>query len=496
MTPFLSRDCLVRSGRCAPNGFGLFFLAFASLFWANRITAAEPEETPWEWTPYSICLHFEADRDVLRQIRVHDTAELAAAVMPRIKETARNWVGGLWTLDSTTGVFPDHLFQDNQLPETLTLQEPEIQAFFDSGIDKHIYIRITSATKSVRVESRELDMRTWTAFGRGAVEIENIAELPDAAFRVALQCFSPIANIEQVLPSHVILRIRGGEMIPPRFLPPESNSAASRQDAMLFGKGDVFVPFLRAWNKSGKIEAIKVIPWTALLVETVQRSRVECSTESGLRNPLGVRRRGRNEYVAILPHLGDKSTKLVVEPRAGTTGPPGNEVTPFLAKYGIFERTAENEKGILLGETDSHGEFVVSYTPETRIRSLLVRDGELLVAKLPLIQSWKAVYPIKVPDDETRIAAESVLMGIQEEVIDQITLRMILKARIEKYEAMGNTQGLAKAKSELERLKSREQFLTQLELERRKFSSPDPIVQMRLEKMFDTTQKIIHQYWK
>ena len=496
MTPSVSRDCLARSGYCAPNGFGLLLLAVAAIFWVSSVTAAEPEDTPWEWTPYSVCLHFDADREVLRQMRVRDTTELNAALMPRIKETARNWIGGLWTLDSTTGVFPEHLFHDDQLPETLTFQEPEIQAFFDSCLDKHIYIRITSATKSVRVESRELDTRTWTALGRGAVEVENISELSDAVFRAALQCFSPIANVEQVLPNHVILRIRGGEMIPSRFLPPENNFMASRQDTTLLDKGNVFVPFLRTWNKSGKIETIKVIPWTALLVETVLRSRVECSTESGLRNPLGVRRRGRNEYVAILPHLGEKPTKLVVEPRTGIADLPGNEVTPFLAKYGIFEQTAEYEKGIFLGETDSRGEFVVSYKPERRIRSLLVRDGEFLVAKLPLIQSWKAVYPIKVPDDETRIAAESVLMGIQEEVIDQITLRMILKARIEKYEAMGNTQGLAKAKSELERLKSREQFLTQLEMERRKFSSPDPIVQRRLEKMFETTQKIIHQYWK
>ena len=496
MTPSLSRDNLVRSGNCAPNGWGLLLLAVVSLFLSNRITAAEPEETPWEWTPYSVCLHFEMDRDVLRQIRVRDAEELMATLTPRIKEVARNWIGGLWTLDSATGVFPEHLFQDNQLPDSLTLQEPEIQAFFDSGFDKHIYIRITSATKSVRVESRELDTRTWTAFGHGAVEVENISELPDAVFRAAFQCFSPIANVERVLPSHVILRVRGGEMIPPRFLPSENNSAASRQAEMLLGKGDVFVPFLRSWGKSGKIETIKVIPWTALLVEKIERSRIECSTESGIRNPLGVRRRGRSEYVAILPHLGEKPTKLVVKPRAGNADQTDNEVTPFLAKYGIYEKTAENEKGILLGETDSRGEIVVPYTPETRLRSLLVRDGEILVARLPLIQSWKAFYPIKVPDDETRIAAESVLMGIQEEVIDQITLRMILKARIEKHEATGNTQGLAKAKSELERLKSREQFLMQLELERRKYSSPDPIVQRRLEKMFDTTQKIIHQYWK
>ena len=492
----ITPKCFADSRHHAGGDFGLTPFALVTIFFATCGLAAGPEETPWEWTPYSICMHFDADQEVLRQIRVRDTKALVDFLTPQLKEAARNWVEGLWALDFAIGAFPENLFQDGQLPDSLTLLDPEIQAIFDSGFDKHIYVRITPMPKSIRVESRELDTRTWTAFGHGVVETGNVSELSDAVFRTALQSFSPIANVEQVLPSHVILRVRGGEMIPPHFLSQGNDSVESPETTKMLGKGDVFVPFLRSWSKSGKLESIKAIPWTALLVESIQRSRIECTTESGIRSPLGVRRRGRNEYIAILPHLGEKPTKLIVKSRLETDSAEDAAAAPFLAKYGIYEKTPENEKGIRLGETDSRGEFVVPYSPESRIRFLIVRDGEILIARLPLIQSWKAVYPIKVPDDEVRIVAESVLMGIQEEVIDQITLRMILKARIEKYEVTGNTQGFAKAKSELERLKSREQFLTQLELERRKYSSPDPIVQRRLEKMFDTTQKIIHQYWK
>ena len=448
----------------------VFFLIFCLVF---KTQAAIIEETPWEWTPCSIGVYLDADQETLYRFQVREIGDLIPLLRPQVEETARNWIGGLWVLTWMPGSFPGELFDEDRF---LRKEPPE------SRFDKHTYLRIESTADSIRVEAREWDIRTGTAFGHGTKTITNVAELPDAVFQVILAGFSPVAVVEQVLPNKVVLRIRGGELIPENLTP------------QMIGEDRIFVPFLRVWNQSGQVENVRPIPWTVLFVDSVQQSRVECILETGIRSPLTQRRRGRTEQIAILPQLEEKPTRLLIQPRIQTVSDDSQR--SFTAKYGIFERTPDNEKGVLLGESNALGEFIVPYSPGSPVRRLMIREGNLLVARLPLIQGWKTSVPIAVPDDEVRIAAESAMMGIQEEVIDQITLRMILRGRIERYEQSGNTQGLAKAKMDLQRLKSREQFLVQLDLERRKHRSPDAVVQKRLETMFEATRKIIEQYYQ
>jgi len=452
--------------------------SLSSLLLTASILAAETEEIPWEWTPYSLCVFLDADQETLHRFQVRSTEDLIPLLRPSIENAVRNWIGGLWTLHFETGTFPDRLFDADRFLK-YDLFQGEIP---ESPFDKHTYLRIESTPDSVRVEAREWDIRTGTALGHGVKTVGDDSELSDAIFQVIYAGFSPIATLERITPNKVILRLQGGELMSERFVPP------------LVGEGRIFVPFLRVWNSAGKLESVKPVPWTVLLVDSVQQSRVECVLESGIRNSLTMRRRGRTEQIAILPHLEEKPTRLLIQPR--TQADDADSPRAFTARYGIFERTPDNEKGDLLGESNVKGEFLVPYSPDSPVRRLLIREGEMLIARLPLIQGWKTTVGVSVPDDEIRVAAESALMGIQEEVIDQITLRMILKARIEKYEAFGDTQGLTKAKMELERTKTREYFLTQLELVRRKYRSPDAIVQQRLERMFATTQKIIEQYFK
>ncbi|MCL2305391.1 MAG: hypothetical protein FWC43_08620 [Planctomycetaceae bacterium] len=450
--------------------FSWLLLSLPSIF------AAEIEGTPWEWTPYSLGIYLDADQETLHRFHVREVGDLIPLLRPQIEETFRNWIGGLWTPAFETGSFPEELFDEDRF------LRKETPSSLESEFDKHTYLRIESTADSIRVEAREWDIRTGTAFGYAVRTIDNDSELADAIFQVVLAVFSPIAVVEQIQSNNVVLRLRGGELIPRDVTP------------NIVGKGRVFVPFIRVRNSSGQVETTRPIPWTVLLVDSVQQSRVECSLEAGIRNPLTMRRRGRTEQIAILPHLEEKPTRLLIQARTQAASSDSPRI--FTAKYGIFEREPDSDRGVLLGESNALGEFIVPYLPGSPIRRLMIREGNMLIARLPLVQGWKSSIPILVPDDEVRIAAESVMMGIQEEVIDQITLRMILKARIEKYEKSGNTQGLAKAKIDFERLKSREHFLVQLELERRKYHSSDPIVQKRLENMFEATRKIIEQYYK
>lgn len=472
-------------------------LSLAFLLFQTFLSA---QETPWEWSVYRIQVHFELENAVLEQFDVRSTEEFIEKNTPKFLETTRNWVGGLWSLSFVPGRFPLELYNDALPREEISPNVLEKYPFFretlQSPFEKLIYVHVEPDENGLKLSVREIDVRTLTSFGKSTKFVRKTSDFNDILCDGMLSVFSLSANIDLVQQGKVVLHIRGGELLP--------DSLGLEKTGTALAPGSIFVPFLRTWNRSREIEVVKAIPWTALLVESVQRSRVECRLESGLRHSLSVRRRGRSEQIAILPRLEKKDTTLRLIPRVelAKKNQPKNEdsgvqtqsVRQVIGKYRIFEKTPENEKGDFLGVSDPDGTFVIPYSPDSPIRQLIIRDGAMLVARLPLIQGWSSEYVVGVPDDETRVLAEGFLQGVQEEVLDLIALREILKARIAKAQQTGDSALLAKSKSEYDRLKRPQQIVTELDLARRKYRSSDPIVQRRLDIMFDATRKVVGQY--
>lgn len=488
--------------------FGFFFFFFFSTGGSEVFSA---EDIPWEWSPYRIRVHFSISNDALNLLGESEEEKAVASLSGSLSRVAQNWAEGLWILSYQRGVFPGELFEERALPEDIALGDPHILPLITTEFDKFTYVEIGARLGFLTIDSKEIDLRTLTVNSANSKIVYREVELADSIFSSLLESFAPVAMVEKVLKSRVVLLLRGGELIPESLrgsafdYTPLSESeeesplnepfSGDAKDHSLIQRGEVFVPYLRILDKSGVPNSVKPVPWTALLIESAQQSRVHCTLESGIRVPLSVRRRGRTEQIAVLPNLEKKPTRLQLQPRMKKKQSDSpNTDTGFLPSYTIFETEPQSKNRIELGKTDRKGFLTIPYLQGGPVRHIYIKEGEILIARIPLIQGWKSSFTIGIPDDETRIAAESVLLGIQEEVIDQIAYREILLARIARFEKNQDTAGVNKSRNELVRLKTREQFLAQLDVEKRKYHSEDPIVQRRIEIMFNNTRKIVDQF--
>ncbi|MGL6193647.1 MAG: hypothetical protein ACRC2T_02355, partial [Thermoguttaceae bacterium] len=240
--------------------------------------------------------------------------------------------------------------------------------------------------------------------------------------------------------------------------------------------------------------------------EFIDEHLTVCRLESAIKSPLSVRRRGKTELVAIMPKLFEQSTKVTLVPRSsrqeksaksnkGTENQNNHAAKSkqlnYLPRYQIYEKSPDGKFSAKLCETNSRGEFTLPYSDNDSVKMLLAKQESTLIAQFPIIQGWQSEVTVAIPDDIIRIAAESALMGIQEDAIDTAARRSILNARLKKCEEDNDTINRDKIRVEIMRLKTKEQFLDQLKLEKYNFQSTDPLVQRRIDAMFEKTTKAI-----
>jgi hypothetical protein len=100
---------------------------------------------------------------------------------------------------------------------------------------------------------------------------------------------------------------------------------------------------------------------------------------------------------------------------------------------------------------------------------------------------------IPIPDDPVRLEAESVIVGLQEQMIDTTARRQILNFRLNKAEESNDKKTASEVRSELSQLKDAPAFLMDLEQIRQRYKSDDPIVQQRMNRLFEDTKKAINK---
>ena len=467
----------------------LVLLVLFALFCSNAVFAAE---NLWEWSPYRICIQIDMSQDALIKLGFDDREQINSFIASHLPQVAENWVGGLWNITVRDGSFPNTLFQANMLADSVHLDNPALKDIIGSEFDKIVYLFLDGSQTGIAViHAKELDVRTLYVAGHSSVDVRHQSFLIDSVFDAIWGSFAPVASIDQVHGSRVILRLLGGELM-----------NLKRHDVGFepsVSPDDVFITYSRAFDKTGKLIAVTPIPWTALVVQKCEGSSVECELESGIRFSLTSRKRGRSEQIAILPRLQAHPTRLVLHSRILPQTDDSIESTrekriKFLTNYQISEK--RSEKYEILGTTDVFGSIVIPYLEGEPIRTLYIRQGDVLVAKLPLVQGFKPEIPVAIPDDEIRIAAEGRLIGIQEEVIDLVARKEILTTRIDKLSQQPASQALDTARREMDRLKNQQYYIALLAAEKLRYRSPDPLVQRRIDIMFENTRKIITEFMR
>ncbi|MFN7290063.1 MAG: hypothetical protein ACK5T6_05710, partial [Pirellula sp.] len=92
-----------------------------------------------------------------------------------------------------------------------------------------------------------------------------------------------------------------------------------------------------------------------------------------------------------------------------------------------------------------------------------IKNGDTLLARLPIITGYAPVEEAQLPDDRKRLEAEAFLKGVQNEVLDIVVQRKILEARVKTRIDKKDLVEAEKNLDELKRLKSYEKLFSEVE---------------------------------
>lgn len=422
----------------------------------------------WELSPYTIRIQLAVD-DSARCRPALDT-ELANYLEERILMTLHP----LWSVELEVAQGAEkHLLLDN-LP-TLDEHLTEITSRFD----KRMFLTIVAGAEGYRLACREWDQytRLWGPVLRRSVRQELM--LPEQCFALLRSAFAPLAKVrsDPEDEKRATLVFKGSEL--PR----------RTDDATFRFPGDVYQPLLIRSDHTGEVlpKGVSVVPWTYLTLTEPNGGQWQCSVNSGIRRPFGLRRRGRSEHLAI-----------------ALRNPPGVTWVRFYARhdksrglsgYEVFRRLEDDAKSEPLGLTNATGSVQVMPAGGRVVTLFLRSDGQLL-AKVPVPPGAKPLIEVPIADDTARLRAQAELTALREQLIDIVARRNILMARARNRLEEGEFGEAREMLDELDDLPGRAQFNRMISSAERAPTniSEDPRVQQKIEKLFAQTRKLLGRF--
>jgi hypothetical protein len=353
----------------------------------------------------------------------------------------------------------------------------EVAAADDSALrgDKLYLVVVDADPLGYVVRARELDCAT-RMWGR-VIErrLRQPAQIPNESFLAVAEAFSPLARIEKSKDKIAVARLRAGGLI----VRDESPALVSAED--------ILRPIVRNNDRLGEVRpgGIQPIPWTFLRVSSRRGAELECDIHSGLRNPISTRGGRRTENFALAVRPTDQPTELRLQAR-GTPSQP-------LAGYEIYSQDLQTGDAELLGQTDWRGTLSVP-PADQRLRVLYVKNGGLLLARLPLVPGLEPQQTALVADDAQRLEAEGVVSSLQNNFMDTVARRQVLAVRIRKRIADKNLDEADKLLAEMRTLPTQNDFSRMLDQQRQRFNSADRNTLVKIDALFTDTRLAVSKY--
>jgi hypothetical protein len=422
---------------------GLLFSAahLIAIFLLFPLVAGAADEslpTPWELMPYRIQLlvAVEADASLPPRLEQELPADLAAR--------ASTAMGGAWRLEASAAPARLHHSILHSLGDILA---DDLPTAAKKG-DKVILLGIAASKDGCVVRARELDLVTGLWNTTATRSVRQGAGVRQEALRCVLSAFAPQARIEKLEGSIATLKLRAAALL--------------RRDPNLplLLAGTAFRPVLVKSDARGMMLAgpVEPIDWTYLIPteSSVTSSPFTARIETGLAGTVIPEYHPTRLRLAlgVSPARDSTKVKLVAE---GTAAPlEGYEVA-------AQEPEVAGKPGavVSLGRSGADGVVVVVPGP-TAVRTLLIRHGEEVLSRLPLVPGLTEESTISLADDRPRLAVESALSQIRDDLVDLVARRAVLASRIKAATATGNTAAADKLKEQLRNLPGVDPILAEL----------------------------------
>jgi hypothetical protein len=458
--------------RTAGNPLYVGLLAAAASSCAMAVHAAGPAKY-WDIESYRIHAVLAIDAPG------EQADQLAAELPPCLEARAAAALGALWRLELELAAGPVRhrlLSGMNEATESDLLDATTAE-------DKQVWLTVRATPWGYELAAREYDryVQRWSATIRSRTRQRDA--LPEQLFALVRRVVAPLAQFH-LDPDHndlVVLAMRGAS------LPRRSG------DFQWVEPGEVFLPILRRTTREGELveNGIQAVPWTYIEVigsddSPPDRGEITGRVQSGTRRPLGVRRRGRIEQVAIAMRADPRTTVVGLRSRTDSAKP--------LVGYEVdVQSTEAPATRRLVGLSDNRGEVCIEPGP-TPILLLYVESGGELLARLPIVPGVDDRLDVPLVDDDPRLRASARLAAMREDLVDLVARRNIFMARVRQEIEEKNFSRARELLESLDELPGRAQFNLTLQREARLHRASDPQVQRRIDRLFSATQTVLSQF--
>ena len=405
----------------------------------RMLQSAEPAAVPLESRPYRvlITIAFEQDTALSRPYR--------RLVIKNVVETIDRTIGQMWALDvaENSWLYPaSAIGQSRVTAEDITLR-----------VDTEKYDKVFPVTVGISGASYHLSSREWDAHTRtiGPVSTAQTIErqaVGDVIAGLIHKLFRPVFSLERVDGNDVILRVQAG-----RFLTPDPQAAQVRPD-------DLVRPFFRYLDQKRIVRQIQFLPWSYLVVKSVDAGRVKCELITGLRAPLGGNRRRLVEVMALGIRPRFNSTRLTLVPRGRRSKPMVGYTVTAVAK---LHPNDESKIPPLRLVTDRMGAVnIPANIGGAALVWLYVRSGESLLTRVPFIPGLHETDTMDLPDDSIRLRVEGQTDLLMNRLVDTVARRATLMASARILARDGDWKNVDLRIAELDKLPSGRRYQDQL----------------------------------
>ncbi len=423
-------------------------------------------QAAWEFSPYEVRIWLALPDDPTWQ--EGQLAQLRSVLLGRA-ETA---FGPVW--NCTVEAAPAAIATDIQ-SNLQNIKVEEVQALVPPGtaIDKIYLVAVKEDHGSLQIQIRELDYRA-RLFGvvleRETMQRDGLAWPIWDGISAA---FTPIAKIERVNGNEIAARIRAGGLITT-----ETSAAWIRQ-------GMALRPVLRRNDRAGEPikGGINILAWTMLNVLQQNNSLLTCKLQTGYRSPIPAKGTSRLERLAVLVKPQFPATVLHLRSRDASAAP--------LVGYQIWRKTSDTDAE-RLGETDWNGDFKLPKAETGALQTLLVKSGNQLLARLPLVPGQEPQLEAAVVNDDGRLQAEGFITTLQSKIMDLEARRQIAAVRLRAKIKDGKFDEAQAMLEEFRNLETRTDIGRLLD--KQIIKSVDPTTQKRIDKMMIDARTLLGKF--
>ncbi|MBL99718.1 MAG: hypothetical protein CMM06_08505 [Rhodopirellula sp.] len=340
----------------------------------------------------------------------------------------------------------------------------------------------------------------------------NLETLPAQILSCLKEVFSPIAQVDYngVTDGKTArIKIRAAAMV----------ADVEAGSPIMIQKGDVLRPVVRKNDRSTQApeyDGVIEVTWTYMYINdlTVQEDEdlgvlrtngngkgQVISTFTMLRNPIAARRNTLQEKYGLLVRPVQESSllKIVANDRENYTLQGYN----VYAKSPKIDPEAEGDAPtLLIGQTDWRGAIEVTQDifqnqGTTKLVVIYVRNGQQVLARLPIVPGYRALEEVKLPNDDYRLQYEAFFVGFQNSILDYTVQQAVYKIRIEHHINKDEEEKARKLLKELSKVPSAvalNDVLSKREASLQDDPNIDANTKRKIEGMFEKTRKLINEY--